>query len=120
MLDVIGAGATAITSTDWHQVWVSSPEASELDFEIERIHMQGRACPLLESGSGIHPEFTTSWMNQFSALTRRGFESYWRSPTYIFAKLILNVTAGLLVGLTFFHSENTLLGTQNKLFVGAL
>ncbi|KIJ13672.1 hypothetical protein PAXINDRAFT_170181 [Paxillus involutus ATCC 200175] len=116
MLDVIGAGATAITSTDWHQVWLSSPEASELDFEIERIHMQGRACPLLESGSGIHPEFTTSWMNQFSALTRRGFESYWRSPTYIFAKLILNVTAGLLVGLTFFHSENTLLGTQNKLF----
>ncbi|KIJ10448.1 hypothetical protein PAXINDRAFT_61938, partial [Paxillus involutus ATCC 200175] len=30
--------------------------------------------------------------------------------------LILNVTAGLLFGLTFFRSENTLLGTQNKLF----
>ncbi|KIJ10449.1 hypothetical protein PAXINDRAFT_16534 [Paxillus involutus ATCC 200175] len=80
MPDVIGAGATAITSTDWHQVRVSSPVASELDFEIERIHMEGRA---LESGSGIHPEFATSWMNQFSALARRGFESDWRSPTYI-------------------------------------
>jgi len=95
---------------------VSSPEASELDFEIERIHMQGRACPLLESGSGIHPEFTTSWMNQFSVLTKRGFESYWRNPTYILGKLVLNIAAGLLNALMFFHTENTLLGTQNKLF----
>ncbi|KIK95039.1 hypothetical protein PAXRUDRAFT_11683 [Paxillus rubicundulus Ve08.2h10] len=115
MLDVIGAGATAISCTDWYQVWKSSPEASELDLEIERIHVQGRARPL-ESDSGIHSGFATSWMNQFSALTKRGFESYWRNPTYISGKLVLNIAAGLLNSLTFFHTENTLLGTQNKLF----
>ncbi|KAF8841352.1 pleiotropic drug resistance ABC transporter [Paxillus ammoniavirescens] len=116
MLDVIGAGATAVSSTDWHQVWKSSPEASELDLEIERIHVEGRARPPLASGSAIHSEFATSWITQFFALTKRGFESYWRNPTYILAKLILSVAGGLLVGLTFFHSQNTLLGTQNKLF----
>ncbi|KIJ14869.1 hypothetical protein PAXINDRAFT_169539 [Paxillus involutus ATCC 200175] len=116
MLDVIGAGATAVSSTDWYQVWKSSPEASELDLEIERIHVEGRARPPLASGSEIHSEFATSWITQFFALTKRGFESYWRNPTYILAKLILSVAGGLLVGLTFFHSQNTLLGTQNKLF----
>ncbi|KIJ14545.1 hypothetical protein PAXINDRAFT_169702, partial [Paxillus involutus ATCC 200175] len=115
MLDVIGAGATAVSSTDWHQVWKSSPEASELDLEMERIHMEGRARPLA-GGSEIHSEFATSWITQFFALTKRGFESYWRNPTYILAKLILSISGGLLVGLTFFHTQNTLHGTQNKLF----
>ncbi|KIK80835.1 hypothetical protein PAXRUDRAFT_157584 [Paxillus rubicundulus Ve08.2h10] len=116
ILDVIGAGATAVSSTDWYQVWKSSPEASELDLEIERLHAEGRARPPLASDSDIHSEFVTSWTNQLFALTKRGFESYWRNPTYILAKLIVSVAGGLLVGFTFFHTQSTLRGTQNKLF----
>ncbi|KAF9228275.1 pleiotropic drug resistance ABC transporter [Gyrodon lividus] len=116
LLDVIGAGATATSSTDWHQIWEGSHEASELDLEIQRIHMEGRARAHFSNGSERHMEFATSWMHQLVALTQRGFESYWRNPTYIFAKLILGISGGLLVGLTFFQTENTLQGTQNKLF----
>ncbi|KIJ10447.1 hypothetical protein PAXINDRAFT_16533 [Paxillus involutus ATCC 200175] len=52
-IEAAAAGATTISSTDRRQVWNSSPEASELDLEVERIHVQarGRARPPLESGS---------------------------------------------------------------------
>ncbi|KAH7882924.1 ABC-2 type transporter-domain-containing protein [Phlebopus sp. FC_14] len=116
MLDVIGAGATASSSVDWHQVWKASAEASELQLEIERFHIQGRERPALESSSGKHSEFATSWMTQVVALTRRGFESYWRNPTYLLAKLVLNIAGGLLIGFTFFRTKDTSQGTQNKLF----
>ncbi|KAF9242313.1 ABC-2 type transporter-domain-containing protein [Melanogaster broomeanus] len=116
MLDVIGAGATATSSIDWHEIWQSSPEASKLDLEIQRICMEGRDRPPLASGPEKHTEFAASWMNQFFALTRRGFESYWRNPTYVMAKLVVNISGGLLIGFTFYQRGNTLEGTQNKLF----
>ncbi|KIJ59901.1 hypothetical protein HYDPIDRAFT_32776 [Hydnomerulius pinastri MD-312] len=116
MLDVIGAGATASSTVDWHDVWRSSPESSELQLQIERIHMEGRARPALDSGSLQHSEFATSWMNQLFALTQRGLQSYWRNPTYILAKVVLNIAGGLLIGFTFYRTKDTLQGTQNKLF----
>ncbi|KAF9224734.1 pleiotropic drug resistance ABC transporter [Gyrodon lividus] len=116
MLDVIGAGATATSSNDWHQIWKVSREASKLDLEIENIHMEGRALSPLASGLEKHTEFATSWAHQLVVLTQRGFVSYWRNPMYILAKLILGISVGLLVGFTCFQAKNTLQGTQNKVF----
>lgn len=114
MLDTIGAGATADTSVDWHDIWKRSPEAVELQAQIERIHAEGRARPSVETER--HSEFATSWMHQMVELTRRNFLAYWRNPTYLIAKIILNIAGGLLIGFTFFSSKDTLQGTQNKLF----
>ncbi|KAF9242291.1 ABC-2 type transporter-domain-containing protein [Melanogaster broomeanus] len=115
MLDVIGAGATATSSTDWHELWRSSHEAFELDLEIQRIYFDGHDRPPLASGSEKHTEFATSWRKQVFALTQRGFKSSWRNPTYIMAKLFVNVISGLLIGFTFYHRENTMEGTRDKL-----
>ncbi|KAG2028441.1 ABC-2 type transporter-domain-containing protein, partial [Suillus americanus] len=114
MLDTIGAGATATTSVDWHDIWKRSPEAAELQAQIERIHAEGRARPSVETER--HSEFATSWIHQAVALTERNFLAYWRNPTYLLAKIILNIAGGLLIGFTFFNSKDTLQGTQNKLF----
>lgn len=115
MLDTIGAGATADTSVDWHDIWKRSPEAVDLQAQIERIHAEGRARPSVETER--HSEFATSWMHQMVELTKRNFLAYWRNPTYLIAKIILNIAGGLLIGFTFFNSKDTLQGTQNKLFV---
>ncbi|KAG0700795.1 ABC-2 type transporter-domain-containing protein [Suillus ampliporus] len=114
MLDTIGAGATASSSVDWHDIWRRSQEAGELQTQIDRIHADGRARPSVETER--HTEFATSWIHQAVALTKRNFQAYWRNPTYLVAKIILNIAGGLLVGFTFFQSKDSLQGTQNKLF----
>ena len=118
MLDVVGAGATAMCTTDWHQVWKDSPEAAELDLEIERIHEEGRSRPAVSSGT--HSEFASSWMKQLALLTHRGFVCNWRNLAYIYSKLAVCVPTGLVVGFTFFRATNSLQGCQDKLFVRAL
>ena len=118
MLEVIGAGATATCTTDWHQIWKDSPEAAELDLEIERIHEEGRSLPVVNTGA--HSEFASSWMKQLVLLTHRGFVCNWRNPAYIYAKLAVCVPAGLIIGFTFFGATNSLQGCQDKLFVRGL
>jgi ATP-binding cassette subfamily G (WHITE) protein 2 (SNQ2) len=118
MLDVIGAGATAMCTTDWHQVWTDSPEAVALDLEIERIHEEGRSRPVVSTGTDS--EFASSWMKQFALLIHRGFVCNWRNPVYIYAKPAISIPGGLIIGFTFFRVTNSLQGCQDKLFVRAL
>ena len=50
-------------------------------------------------------------------LLRRDVSAHWRDPTYITAKVALNIASGLLIGFTFFKAKTTIQGTQNHLFV---
>ena len=115
MLDVIGAGATATTSQDWHNVWLKSEEAVKAKAELNDLLVEGRKRPPVQATR--KSEFASSWMHQLIVLLNRAFISYWRNPTYIMAKLILNIGSGLFIGFTFFKSKDTMQGTQNKLFV---
>ncbi|KAG6850300.1 hypothetical protein H0H93_015242 [Arthromyces matolae] len=114
MLDVIGAGATATSEQDWHDIWLRSDEAKVLENEVEVIHTEGRNRPAIEAA--YHHEFATNWFYQTSLLLKRNAQDYWRSPTYLISKLVLNISAGLFIGFTFWKSKNSLQGTQNKLF----
>jgi len=115
MLDVTGAGAAAVSTADWYDVWKRSPEAAQLQVQIEKMHEHGRTRS--QELSIRHSVFATSWLHQFVALTRRNFQAYWRNPTYIHAKFLLNIAGGLLVGFAFFQANDSLQGTQSKLFV---
>jgi ATP-binding cassette subfamily G (WHITE) protein 2 (SNQ2) len=117
MLDVIGAGATASSEQDWHHIWNVSTKATELDLELDRTHTEGRNRPPVEAIS--HSEFVTPWLYQAVQLFQRDAEAHWRNPTYLMAKIALNVFGGLFIGFTFFQSKDTQQGTQNKLFVRA-
>ncbi|KAG2067263.1 hypothetical protein BDR04DRAFT_1105294 [Suillus decipiens] len=116
MLDVIGAGATAVSTTDWYSVWKCSPEAAELQDHVNGLHEQGRSHLQKPDVQVRHPVFATSWLHQFVVLTQRNFQAYWRNPTYIRSKFLLNIAGGLLVGFTFFQANDSLQGTQDKLF----
>lgn len=115
MLDVIGAGATATSEQDWHDIWKSAPESVALQEDIERIHTEGRSRPAVTTE--IATEFATSWVYQVKELFKRNAESYWRDPNYIVAKLVLNAFGGLFIGFTFYKANDSQQGTQNKLFV---
>ena len=115
MLDVIGAGATASSSKDWHDAWLSSEERHRLIQDIGEIHREGRKHPPI--GATVRTEFATPWLFQARTLLQRQHLAYWRDPTYLMSKLVLNIAGGLLIGFTFFKSKDTIQGNQNKLFV---
>ena len=50
-------------------------------------------------------------------LLKRDMERHWRDPTYLMAKLMLNIVGGLFIGFTFYQAKDSIQGTQNKLFV---
>ncbi|KZP27013.1 pleiotropic drug resistance ABC transporter [Athelia psychrophila] len=114
MLDVIGAGATATSAQDWHDVWVRSKECSELERQVDQIHQDGINRPAVETAR--HSEFASSWMTQTIALCDRNAKRHWRDPTYLMAKLVLNIVGGLFVGFTFWRAKDSQQGAQNKLF----
>ncbi|CAE6479396.1 unnamed protein product [Rhizoctonia solani] len=114
MLDVIGAGATASSDIDWHATWNAAPESSALEQELVNMHSRGRSNATTTEKE--QPEYATGYMNQLSALLVRAFRHYSRNPIYIMSKIILNVASGLFIGFTFFKANNSIQGSQNKLF----
>jgi hypothetical protein len=84
-----------------HAIWKSGKEAVGLQRELEEIHTGGRNnSPAVETT--LHGEFATSWFNQLRQLLYRGARAYWRNPTYLMAKLILNIFAGLFIGVSLY------------------
>ena len=115
ILDVIGAGATATTDTDWHGKWKSSPQAKEVDAELDGLLEDGRKRHAVDTEQ--HSEFSTLWIFQVKTLWERDIIRHWRDPTYMLAKLALNIVAGLLIGFTFFKAKDSIQGTQDHIFV---
>jgi len=111
---VIGAGATATSEQNWFKIWQESKEYAEVQREVNAIHDSGLSRPPVKTSQ--HSEFAASWSYQTVQLIKRNAQRHWRDPTYLFAKLILNVVGGLLIGFTFFKAKDTIQGTQNKLF----
>ncbi|PPR00573.1 hypothetical protein CVT24_005458 [Panaeolus cyanescens] len=114
MLDVIGAGATASSEQDWHDVWLKSHEVVQVKQEIETIHTEGRNKPALTAE--FRSEFATSWFYQMTELFKRDIQAHWRDPTYLMAKFTVHILGALFIGFTFWQSKDTQQGTQNKLF----
>ena len=114
MLDVIGAGAATTTTIDWHDVWEKSPESTSTAREIQRVHQEGRNRPAVETK--LRTEYSSTWAHQTFVVAQRSAAAIWRDPTYVTAKLMLNIAAGLFIGFTFWKSPSTMQGIQNKLF----
>lgn len=115
MLDVIGAGVTATSTTDWHKKWNDSAEGRELQNEIDRIVEEGKKYSVTVMKPRL--ELSTSWMHQMRTLWRRDLQRHWRDPIYLMNKLMLNLIGGLFMGFTFFKAKDSLQATQNKVFV---
>jgi ATP-binding cassette, subfamily G (WHITE), member 2, PDR len=87
MLKVIGTAPGAHTDINWPHVWRASPEYAEVRKELERLQSNPRI-------SQDSPEDLTTYAapfrTQFYMCMKRVFQQYWRTPSYIYAKLILS------------------------------
>lgn len=96
MLELAGAGASGQSTMDWHELWKKSPEAKEIDEELEHLVEAGRQNSLTsnEATTPKKPsEFAMPFWRQLLAVTIRVFQQYWRTPTYIYGKFILGVAS---------------------------
>jgi ATP-binding cassette subfamily G (WHITE) protein 2 (PDR) len=115
MLTMVGAGATGKSTKDWHEVWKSSQEAKDVQTELERIKQEMGS---QHSGDNDrqHTEFAMPFTNQLYEVTVRVFEQYWRTPGYIYSKILLGVASALFIGFSFFHANSSQQGIQDIIF----
>ncbi|KAK9465563.1 ABC-2 type transporter-domain-containing protein [Lipomyces arxii] len=116
ILNCIGAGATAAADKDWYEVWAQSQNFSNLTREIDELHMELATIPAHEVGPEFTGKFAASWMTQAVTVTTRTYRQYWRSPSYLMAKFLLYISAGLFTGFSFWHSQFSIAGVSNLLF----
>ncbi len=119
MLEVIGTGSTSLVTQDWHDTWLNSYDAAQLEDHLIQLHA-GHTMGELPVSSEPTKAFATTWSYQFKELAGRTFLSYWRNPVYILSVVAVNFFCGLLVGLSFKNTPNTIQGTENKLFVSGI
>lgn len=115
MLTIVGAGATGKSTKDRHEVWKNSDEAQAIQKELVRIK-QEMGSQEAQENNRAHGEFAMPFPNQPYEVTVRVFQQYWRTPGYIYSKLLLGVASALFIGFSFFHADPSQQGLQNVVF----
>jgi ABC-type multidrug transport system ATPase subunit len=96
MLNIVGAGPSGKPTQDWSTVWNNSHEARNVQREIDQIHAENAK---EEDVPREHAdtEFAMPFSSQVWYVTRRVFQQYWRTPAYIYGKLLLGVVSALFM-----------------------
>lgn len=93
MLEVIGAAPGAQTEIDWPAVWRSSAEYQEVLSELAKLRELANKPSAISdpNDKSSYAEFAAPFSEQLFQVGRRVFQQYWRSPSYIYSKVLLTV-----------------------------
>ncbi|KAK8188116.1 putative ABC transporter [Phyllosticta capitalensis] len=116
LLEVIGAAPGSSTDIDWARAWRDSKEIEAVHMELMRLKANpGR--PTTGAGPAErYREFAAPFLRQLWQVTKRIFQQYWRTPSYIYSKAAVCLLSALFIGFVFFQAENTIQGMQNQMF----
>ncbi|CAN3358760.1 protein Snq2p [Diutina catenulata] len=122
MLEVIGAGSTVNSTTDWQQIWEGSTlrqkAHDELDALVSRYSNQP---PLPEDElKELAKTYAINPFMQFFIVLQRTAKTFWRDPEYIMAKTSSVIMSGLFIGFTFWDLTYDQTGAQNGMFAAFL
>lgn len=115
MLEVIGAAPGSHSEQDWPAVWNSSPERMTVRDELEYMRTELSQKPREVDDLASLEEFAMPFRYQLQAVLQRVFEQYWRSPTYIYSKIALALSASIFVGFSFWMAGTSLQALQVRL-----
>lgn len=118
MLEAIGAAPGSSSEVDWHEIWRFSPEYQTMQAELQRFRTLGSYRPSTneDKDPASYNEFAAPLWQQFLIVTKRVFEQYWRTPSYIYSKLCLCIASTLFIGLVFLNEPLSMQGLQNQMF----
>jgi ABC-type multidrug transport system ATPase subunit len=112
MIDVVSGNLSQ--GRDWNDVWLSSPEHTAVETELDRIVNEAASKPPSMHDDGN--EFATSLWDQVKLVTRRNNVSLWRNADYINNKFALHIFSGLFNGFSFWMIGDTVSDLQLRLF----
>ena len=121
MLEAIGAAPGSHSDIDWSETWRASPEYHTVQSELARLRSHpssspDQPSPTDSSSSSSYGEFATPFLTQLHLVTLRSLQHAYRTPTYIYAKLMLTLVTSLFIGLVFLNSALSIQGLQNQMF----
>ncbi|EOD45138.1 putative abc multidrug protein [Neofusicoccum parvum UCRNP2] len=102
-------------SKDWARTWSESPENQELHAEISEYKSTSSSAQGRDSHQTSNQAFALPLKDQIIKVTQRHWISVWRDGPYNFSKLFKSIFCELFIAFTFFHSDTTLQGTQNRM-----
>lgn len=117
ILDVVGAAPGSKPLYDWADVWLRSDERQAVRQEIDRMMGEfGADLSNKNPDKEAQHEFASPLWQQYVAVVLRLFQQYWRTPSYIWAKVVLNIFSALFNGFVFFKADTSIQGMQNLMF----
>ncbi|KAF5093006.1 hypothetical protein D0Z03_002595 [Geotrichum reessii] len=114
ILHVVGAAPGSHTDIDWFEAWKNSPEYADLHNELDK--MANNLRDNVVDDPSLKKPFAAPLWKQTLIVTRRVFEQYWRTPSYIWSKFALCTISPLFVGFTFYKAKNDIQGMQNQMY----
>ncbi|KAM0566184.1 hypothetical protein ACHAP9_007593 [Verticillium nonalfalfae] len=116
MLNVIKPSTKDSSPIDWYRTWRASPEFEAVKRELDRLRALEKTMPTPnEDHESQYREFVTSFQTQFWQVFVRTHRHFWRSPTYIWSKILMISISSIYLGFSF-RAANTMQGLQNQLF----
>ncbi|KAK8104951.1 hypothetical protein PG999_008310 [Apiospora kogelbergensis] len=113
-------GAHACPRTPTRPSGCSSPEYRAVQDELRHLKSSGEkgrpSSMATEGGKASFQEFATPLWDQLWIVTRRVFQQYWRTPSYIYSKFALCCSVSLFIGLVFLNAPLSMQGLQNQMF----
>ncbi|OBR06397.1 Multidrug resistance protein cdr1 [Colletotrichum higginsianum IMI 349063] len=116
MLKVIGAAPGASSERDWPQTWKDSHECAQVRRELERLERASKGAGSVAATEAEMSTYAAPFRVQLALCTERVFQQYWRTPSYIYSKLILSGGTSLFIGVSFYQSPLTMQGLQSQMF----
>ncbi|ODV86674.1 hypothetical protein CANARDRAFT_6250 [[Candida] arabinofermentans NRRL YB-2248] len=114
MLEVIGAAPGSHAKYDYHEIWMNSPERKAVRDELAQMEAELGKLPISE-GMKASGEFASSLATQYFLVTRRVFQQYYRTPSYIWSKLMMSVVSSIFNGFSFYNAGTSKQGLQNQM-----
>ncbi|KAG5354990.1 Multidrug resistance protein [Yarrowia sp. B02] len=134
MLAAIGAAPGSVAKHDWALVWNESEERAQerdlldkmaqelaaqsaLDEKNELVSSRSVGSTQTTSSSySAKSQYATSQATQLYYLTKRLWTYYWRSPRYIWSKLLMSIASALFIGFSYYKASQDIQGLQNQMF----
>ncbi|KAH8674955.1 ABC-2 type transporter [Ilyonectria robusta] len=104
-------------SVDWNEEWRKSNEAKAIDDEIDSIAAEKRN---IVTSDKKPTKFAASTWYQCVLLTKRTFIKHWREPHYVYGRLFIHVTMGIISGFTFWNLGKDVASLQNRMFTAII